>query len=86
MKFKKSLNEVIDMNNQDFSGTSWDRAKRLWNKLSKEYKVYPTDYEGLISFEKFFSTFLKEKGKEPSLQDASEFLARKQFPHINNEH
>lgn len=82
MKFDDSLNEVIDMTKQNFAGSSWERARILWYKLSKKYEVYPSDHEGFISFEKFFKTFLEKHGEEPSMQDASEFLARSKFPHI----
>lgn len=68
MKFKNVINEVVDMTRQQLPD-SWKQAKYVWNKLASMGKVYPSDYEGFISFERFFSSFLEKNGREPTIED-----------------
>jgi len=68
----KELEEVVDMNKQQ-GPDNWRVAKIIWNEMIKQGKVYPTDYEGLVTFERFYSTYMKSnKNKEPSVDDIIE--------------
>lgn len=68
VKEDKEIDEVIDMNNQRLP-ENWVAAKRLWNKLIEMKAVYPTDHEGLITFERFYSTYIQQHKKEPSIEE-----------------
>ena len=66
---EESVDEAVDMNNQQQPG-SWTLAKKAWNMMVQQGKVYPTDHEGLISFERFYTTYMNtHKGIEPRMQD-----------------
>lgn len=62
------INEVVDMTRQQLP-KSWTAAKMVWNKLASLDKVYPTDHEGFISFERFFSSFMEKNDREPTVPE-----------------
>ena len=70
MKFSKAIDisEVVDMTKQKLPD-SWVSAKIVWNKLASLDKVYPTDHEGFISFERFFSSFMEKNDREPTIPE-----------------
>ena len=70
MRFSKAMdiNEVVDMTKQKLPD-SWVSAKIVWNKLASLDKVYPTDHEGFISFERFFSSFMEKNDREPTIPE-----------------
>ncbi len=76
MKFKRVINEVVDMTKQQMP-KNWQDARRVWNELAARGKVYPTDHNGFISFERFFVSFLDKTGREPTVVDAIEEFIKK---------
>ena len=76
------VNEAVDMLNQDFSHSSWNSARRVWNKLVSARIVYPTDHEGYFSFERFFKKFIEENDREPTLKDIESLWVKSSMPQM----
>jgi len=76
------LQETIDMTKQQLS-QPWKNAKTVWNTLATQGKIYPTDHEGFLSFERFYSNFIEKNNREPTVDETIKIYLKNSPTHMS---